>query len=529
MLPRLNYAFSGTQNDLNPLHDHLDEVIPKVQTDWLGKEVSHLIGGKSATGVGEPRPIRSPIDQRLILGYIRDADQGLVDVAYQAARTTVDEWRRTPWSERVRRLRIAGDLLEQDRHEIGALLILEVGKSRAEAMGEAEEAVAMIRYYCDVMEGNGGWDQQLRVQVQGEATRNTFRPFGVFAVVSPFNFPLALSTSMISAALIAGNTVVYKPNDRNGISALKLTAALHAAGVPAGALNVVLGGRTQGRMVIDHENCDGVAFTGSHAVGMSILRNFSRNSYARPVIAEMGGKNPVIVTASADVAAAVSGVSAAVFGLQGQKCSACSRAFVHRDIFEQFTWALREKADSLVVGDPRRRDVYMGPLVDESAFARYASACEAARTDGALLAGGERRMESGLEHGYFVEPAIATRLAPDHWILRDELFAPIVALVPFTDFDTALRLANQTSYGLSAGIYSGNDAELDCFFDRIEAGITYANRPSSATTGAWPGSQSFCGWKGSGTTGKGGLGPSYILQFMREQSRTIRSSQVSMF
>lgn len=524
MLPRLNYAFSGTQDDLNLLDDHLDKVIPKVQKDWLGKDLSHLIGGKTAASIGEPRPIRSPIDQNLVLGYVRDADQGLVDAAYQAARTAADEWRRTHWSERIRRLRIASDLLERERHEIGALLILEVGKSRAEAMGEAEEAVAMIRYYCDTMEGNDGWDQQLRVQVQGEATRNTFRPFGVFAVVSPFNFPLALSTSMITAALIAGNTVVYKPNDRNSISALELTAALHAAGVPVGALNVVLGGPAQGKMVVEHGSCDGVAFTGSHAVGMSILRHFSLSSYARPVIAEMGGKNPVIVTASADIAAAVSGVSAAAFGLQGQKCSACSRAFVHRDIFERFSLALRDKAASLVVGDPRRRDVYMGPLIDQSAFTRYVSACDAARTDGALTVGGERRMESGLEDGYFVEPTIVTKLAPDHWILRDELFAPVVALVPFTDLDTALRLANQSSYGLSAGIYSGNDPELDCFFDRIEAGITYANRPSSATTGAWPGSQSFCGWKGSGTTGKGGLGPSYISQFMREQSRTIRAS-----
>lgn len=522
MLPRLNYAFAGTASDLEPLHDHLDQVLSKVESEWLGGEIAHHIGGEAVGGTSPSRAIASPIDNRLRIYSLRDGDADVVEQAYRAAHGACNNWRRTSWPERVRIVRAAASLLEDQRHEIGALLLLEIGKSRAEAMGEAEEAIAMLRYYCDEMEVNSGWERALRVQVRGEATYNSMRPYGVLSVVSPFNFPLALSSSMISAALLAGNTIVHKPNDQNSLTALKFARAMEDAGLPPGVLNVVLGGREEGRLVVEHPACDGVAFTGSHAVGMGIVRAFSAGPYVRPVIAEMGGKNPAVICASADLELAVSGVAGASFALQGQKCSACSRAYVHEDLLPRFAAALAERAASLAIGDPRNRDTYLGPLVNEAAYTRYVRAVDLAKRDGLVVGGGSSRRDSELAFGYYVEPTVVTQLPATHSLLRDELFVPFIALVPFRDLAVAMQQANDTGYGLSAGVYSKDPAELDVFFDTIQAGITYANRPSSATTGAWPGSQSFSGWKGSGTTGKGGLGPNYVPQFMREQSRTVR-------
>ena len=262
---------------------------------------------------------------------------------------------------------------------------------------------------------------------------------------------------------------------------------------------------------------DGVAFTGSAEVGREIGRRLSAGPFPKPVLAEMGGKNPAVVGASADLEAAAEGIAKAAFGFSGQKCSACSRAIVVDEVHDELVERLAAIAVAYSVGDPADPDVATGPVVNELAVERFARSAEAARRDGMVAAGGGR----GDDAGWFVEPTVVSDLPLGHPLTRDELFLPFVTVVRVPDFDGALTEANAVPYGLTAGVFSRDDGELDRFLDEIEAGVVYVNRRAGATTGAWPGVQSFCGWKSSGLTGKGGLGPYYVQQFAREQSRTI--------
>ena len=273
-----------------------------------------------------------------------------------------------------------------------------------------------------------------------------------------------------------------------------------------------------------HPRIDGIAFTGSNAVGMTILRHAAASTAMRPVLAEMGGKNPAFVTASADLDVAVSGVLRSAFGLSGQKCSATSKAYVARDVLQGFLDALAAATDKLVVGDPRARDTFVGPVIDAAAVERFNAAAKDAAAAGSIVRGGEQLAGGLFDRGTYVAPTIVTGLAPDHRLNRDEIFLPFVSIQPFDDLADAIADANRSAFGLTAGIFTQDSQELDRFLNTIEAGVVYANRAAGATTGAWPGFQSFCGWKGSGTTGKGGLGSWYVPQFMREQSRTLIGS-----
>jgi 1-pyrroline-5-carboxylate dehydrogenase len=283
----------------------------------------------------------------------------------------------------------------------------------------------------------------------------------------------------------------------------------------------VQGGEDTGKALAAHPRIDGFAFTGSNAVGMSILRHAGSSLAMRPVLAEMGGKNPAFVTASADLATAASGVARSAFGLSGQKCSALSKAYVERGVMDDFIAALVAATSKLVVGDPRRREVFVGPVIDGAALDRFTQASGEARSDGKIIAGGNQLLDDDFRRGPYVEPTIVSGLDRNHRINRDELFMPFMSVLPFDHLDEAIADANRSAYGLTAGVYTQDGAELDRFVNNIEAGVLYANRASGATTGAWPGFQTFCGWKGSGITGKGGLGRWYVPQFMREQSHTI--------
>jgi 1-pyrroline-5-carboxylate dehydrogenase len=297
--------------------------------------------------------------------------------------------------------------------------------------------------------------------------------------------------------------------------------ALVEGGLPDGVLNLVHGGREAGEALVANAKVDGFAFTGSNAVGMTILRNAASSTAMRPVLAEMGGKNPAFVTSSADLAVAASGVARSAFGLSGQKCSAASKVYVASGVRDQFLDALLAATARLIVGDPRRRDVFMGPVIDDKALARFGTASSEAVGAGSIVAGGERLQGGAFDRGPYVQPTIVAGLPTDHRLNRDELFLPFISVLPFDDLDEAIADANRSAFGLTAGVYTQDQQELDRFLNTIEAGVLYANRASGATTGAWPGFQTFCGWKGSGTSGKGGLGSWYVPQFMREQSHTL--------
>jgi 1-pyrroline-5-carboxylate dehydrogenase len=517
-LPRVTY--SNTGEDFSGVHAHLDEAIPDAEARLLGKSRPALIGGRDRAE-GKVTIARSPIDRDIILGEFPHADAALVDEAVEAARCAFPAWRDIGWPKRVQILRAGADVIEERKWDISIACLVEVGKSRLEAVGEVEEAIDLIRHYCDEMERSDGFREERPGASSAERCSVVLRPYGVFGVIAPFNFPVALAVGMMSAALVAGNAVVFKPSDAAGLTGWLVVEALAAGGLPDGVLNLLFGAEETGRALAQHPRIDGVAFTGSNAVGMTILRHAAAPTAMRPVLAEMGGKNPAIVAQSADLAVAASGVARSAFGLSGQKCSAASKAYVARGIIDEFLDALVETTGKLVVGDPRRRDVFMGPVIDETALDRFTKASADAAASGSVVLGGERLCCDAFDLGPYVAPTIVSGLRADHRINRDELFLPFISVVPFDDLDDAIADANRSAFGLTAGIFTRDKAELDRFLNRIEAGVLYANRASGATTGAWPGFQTFCGWKGSGTTGKGGLGSWYVPQFMREQSHTI--------
>jgi 1-pyrroline-5-carboxylate dehydrogenase len=359
----------------------------------------------------------------------------------------------------------------------------------------------------------------MRQLVNRESTRSILKPYGVFGIIAPFNFPLALSVNMIAGAILTGNTVVYKPSPRCAFTGLLLAQTLKNAGLPDGVVNVVLGGAEIGESIFNDPRVSGIAFTGSHKAGMTIYRSLAMQPYAKPVIAEMGGKNPAYISSKGDVSVAAEGVARSAFGLQGQKCSACSVAFVERSVSDEFADALRSFAAKLKVGDPRRDDTFLGPVYSDDAATRLEEALAEARRDGQVAFGGHR-IDLGTVAGNYFAPAIV-ELPAGHRLIREELFVPFLAVRVVDNLADGISEGNQVNYGLSAGIYTNDRSELDYFLDNAKAGVLYANRASGATTGAWPGAQSFCGWKGSGVSGKGGLGPNYLPQFLREQSQTI--------
>jgi 1-pyrroline-5-carboxylate dehydrogenase len=311
-----------------------------------------------------------------------------------------------------------------------------------------------------------------------------------------------------------------KPSNVGAIASLELYRVMRDAGMPASAFHVVTGrGSVAGDALVHHPGVDGFTFTGSYEVGMSIFNTFS-TAVPKPVLAEMGGKNPAIVTSTADLDAAADGVLRGAFGFQGQKCSATSRVYVDRKVYDDFVDKLVEKTADLAVGDPFERSTFVGPVIDRDTVDRFRdSVSEVETSGGTVLVGGSVVADGDLARGNFVQPTVVT--APmDSWVWSRELFMPFVVVGPVDSLDEALDRANDIEYGLTAGIFAGDQDEIDKFFNRIEAGTVYANRRAGATTGAWPGIQSFGGWKGSGTTGTG-FSPWYVRQYLREQSRTV--------
>ena len=346
----------------------------------------------------------------------------------------------------------------------------------------------------------------------------------MWAVIAPWNFPYALMGAPIAAALLTGNTVVCKPSSETPLSGIKLVEIFEEAGVPHGAVSCVPGsGRVVGDGLTMHPDVDGVTFTGSYDVGFHQLFQRFSTRYPKPCIVEMGGKNPAIVMDSADLDKAVQGVYRSAFGMNGHKCSACSRVYVHRDIADTFLERLAKMADATKIGNPLDRNVFVGPLATKAGYEDYQRfvALAAAAGSGVVRAGGRTVTDGAFAHGYFARPTVLAGLPRDHELMRDELFVPIVAVTPVATLDEALELANDTTLGLTAGLFSRKQDEIDAFFDRIQAGVVYVNRAAGATTGAWPGVQPFGGWKGSGSTGKN-IGGVYTLEcYLREQSRTV--------
>lgn len=485
----------------------------------LGKELPMFIGGEERV-VPEKYQEYSPINTDIHLVTYQKGGVDDAKDAITAARQASPGWGRMYWDERVYLLRKAADIIDQRLFEISAVVTLEVGKNRMEALGDVAETAELIRYACDQMEAHRGYRAKMaKDPLVGFDSTNTsvLKPYGVWVVISPFNFPAALTGGPSGAALVAGNTLVIKPASVTTWTTALLVDCMRQAGIPDGVVNFVSGpGSTVGNTLVESEDVDGLTFTGSFDVGMGIYRTFAQSEYVRPTILEMGGKNPAIVSKRANIEDAAIGIVRSSFGLQGQKCSACSRVFVEEEVYTALVERVVALTKKLTVGDPAERETYMGPVITKSVYEDFKTFCAELKAAGEILTGGEVITDGELGKGYFCQPTVAVDVPLDHRLWQHEMFLPITMIHPVKDLAEAMTLANNTRYGLTAGFY-GSENEVGWFYDNIEAGVVYANRPQGSTTGAWPGFQPFGGWKGSGASGKNAGGLYYLPLYMHEQ------------
>jgi 1-pyrroline-5-carboxylate dehydrogenase len=516
--PRLKITYATLRNDNEQLHAQYDAGL-LIARGELGGTHGVFINGEWRPGKETFDKI-SPVDGTLVGHFAKGTRQDVKD-AVAAARAAAPRWAGTPWLERIAIMRRFAELISERQMELGGLMAIEVGKSRLEALGDVEETADLIRYYCDQFEANDGFDHPMgNLGDPTVHTRSVLKPHGVWAVISPFNFPMALSGGPSGGALVAGNAVVYKPSSDAPLCGVKLTELADMSGLPRGVFNMVTGpGETVGAELQENDGIDGMLFTGSYEIGFNqVFKSFSK-VFPKPVVVEMGGKNPAIVSAKADLEEAAEGIVRSAFGYAGQKCSACSRVYVEAPVYEALLEQLAAKTKALAVGDPTDRKIWLGPLVNARAAAKYDAAVADAKRDGRIVYGGERL--ASYPTNLYVAPTIVADLPADHRIWTEELFVPLVAVASVKSLDEAFERANDTIYGLTAGFFSEDREEVERFKEASQAGVIYINRRAGATTGAWPGIQPFGGWKASGTSGKASGGMYYVQQFMREQSQTV--------
>lgn len=515
-------TYSTMFNPPEELHTRYAEALAAIKPT-LGKEHGMLINGKEHFSA-EKFEDRSPANTDLVLGIFQKGTAADANLALEAAHNAFPAWSRTPWQERVRLVRKAADIMDSRIFEMGVIVSLEVGKNRMEALGDVAETADLLRYSCDRMEANDGFYHELgRDPLSGFISTNysILRPYGAWLVISPFNFPAALTGGPAGAALVTGNTIVMKPATDTPWTARLIAECFRDAGIPDGVFNYVTGpGSSLGQALIDHPLVAGITFTGSFDVGMKIGRDFSGGKWTRPAILELGGKNPVIVSKQANLDDAATGIVRSAFGLQGQKCSALSRIFIERPVYESLMAKVVELTNKLVVDDPTERTTNMGPVVNKAAYRDYLTFSHELSNFGKILTGGKILTDGRLNKGYFCAPTLVTGVPADSRFWQYEMFLPIAMAAPVDSLEEAMTRANNVQYGLTAGFY-GSYEEADWFYDKIEAGVTYANRPQGCTTGAWPGFQPFGGWKGSGSSGKNAGGLYYLPLYMHEQIRTL--------
>ncbi|MFQ4146129.1 L-glutamate gamma-semialdehyde dehydrogenase [Chlorogloeopsis sp. ULAP02] len=443
---------------------------------------------------------------------------GLISVeqaqqAMQAAKAAFPSWRKTPVSQRAGILRKAGDLMEQRRAELSAWIVLEVGKPVREADAEVSEAIDFCRYYAEEMER---LDQGYNYDVPGETNRYIYQPRGIAVVISPWNFPLAIATGMTVAALVAGNCTLLKPAETSSVIAAKLTEILVAAGIPQGVFQYVPGKGSQvGAYLVSHPDTHMIVFTGSQEVGCKIYAEAATlkplQRHMKRVIAEMGGKNTIIVDESADLDQAVVGVVQSAFGYSGQKCSACSRVVVLEPIYDTFVQRFVEATKSLNIGLAELPSTTVGPVIDANARDRIREYIEKGKAEAKVA------LElPAPDHGYFIGPVIFKDVSPNAIIAQQEIFGPVVAVIRAKNFQQALSIANDTNYALTGGLYSRTPSHIQKAQEDFEIGNLYINR---TITGAIVARQPFGGFKLSGVGSKAG-GPDYLLQFLEPRTVT---------
>lgn len=484
----------------------------KTVRQQLGKTYSPLINGEYVNTLETVDSV-NPSHYSEVIGKIGMISIEQAENAIRAAKAAFPAWRKTPVRERAGVLRKAAEIMEKRRHELVAWMVLEAGKTLRQADPEVSEAIDFCRYYADEMERlAAGYNYD----IPGETNRYHYQPRGISVIISPWNFPLAIPVGMTVASLVAGNCTLLKPAAVTSVIAAKITEILVEAGVPAGVFQFVPGkGSTVGTYMVKHPEVHMITFTGSQEVGSQIYAEAAilepGQKHLKRVIAEMGGKNAIIVDESADLDQAVAGVVASAFGYSGQKCSACSRAIVLEPVYDAFVTRLVEATRSLNIGPGEAPSTQVGPTIDGNAQARIREYIEQGKREATLAL----EMPSP-DNGYFVGPVIFSDVKPDAVIAQEEIFGPVLAVMRAKDFSEALDMANGTNYALTGGLYSRTPSHIDRAKAEFEVGNLYINR---GITGAIVSRQPFGGFKLSGVGSKAG-GPDYLLQFLEPRNIT---------
>jgi RHH-type proline utilization regulon transcriptional repressor/proline dehydrogenase/delta 1-pyrroline-5-carboxylate dehydrogenase len=478
--------------------------------DDLGREYPLIINGQSVS-TDQSFTSHNPSRRTEVIGMIAQAEVADLDRAVAAARKALAGWRAAGAARRAELLHKAADRLETHRFELAATMILEIGKPWREADAEVSEAIDHCRYYAEQMERI---DRHPRLRnIPGESNMLVYSPKGVCAVVSPYAFPLSILTGMTTAALAAGNTVVVKPASQASVIASKFVNILHEVGLPPGVVNFIPGaGERLGLPLVEHADVNIVAFTGSAQVGTNVIRSGavvrSGQSFIKKMIVEMGGKNAIIVDDDADLDGAVQAIVDSAFSFAGQKCSSCSRLIVLGGVYDALCSRLRDAVNSIPIGPADEPMTMTGPVIDETAVARIQQYIELARKEGKVFV--QAQLPSHCDQGFFVPPTVVTDIAPRSSISQDEIFGPVLAVHAAPDFDSALRIANDTRYALTGGLFSRSPAHIEQARREFEVGNLYINR---RITGSQVDAQPFGGFKLSGTGVKAGS-QDYLLHFM---------------
>ncbi len=510
LVTRINPA-ADTDYAVTQKRSEANAALASVQKQ-IGKTYRPLINGESVQ-TAETVQSLNPSRPAQLVGTVGQISIEQADDAIEAAKAAFDSWKRTPARERATIINKAADLLEERRHELNAWMVLEGGKPLHQADAEVSEAADFCRYYAKEMQR---LDQEIVYDVAGERDRYFYQPKGIVLVVSPWNFPLAIPTGMTVAALITGNCVLLKPAAVTSVIAAKLSEILVDAGIPKGVFQYVPGrGSTVGSHMVKHPDVGMIVFTGSQEVGCQIYADAAilqpGQKHLKRVVAEMGGKNAIIVDESADLDQAVQGVVYSAFGYSGQKCSACSRVIVVSSIYETFVARLIEATKSLNVGDAIEPSTKVGPVIDAAAQKKIREYIEKGKAEATLAL----ELPSP-EPGYFVGPVIFTDVDPQSTIAQEEIFGPVLAVMKAKDFDEGIAIANNTNYALTGGLYSRTPSHIDRAYADFEVGNLYINR---TITGAIVARQPFGGFKLSGVGSKAG-GPDYLLQFLDPRTVT---------
>jgi len=479
----------------------------------LGRDYPLRVGGERINTDAKIRSI-DPSNPDSVIGTVSKADKAIAQKAIDVAAERFETWKYVPAEERARYLFDAAKIIRERKFEFSAWMVYEVGKNWVEADADTAEAIDFLEFYGREAIRLG--QEQPIVKIPGEANALEYIPLGIGAVIPPWNFPFAIMAGMTTAALVAGNTVLLKPSSDSPVVAAKFIEVLEEVGLPAGVVNYVPGsGADVGDFVVQHPKTRFIAFTGSKEVGLHINQQAATpregQIWIKRAVLEMGGKDSIVVDRECDLDDAAAGVAAAAFGFQGQKCSACSRAIIHQDVYDAFVSKLLPHVNKIKQGAPyESQDNYMGPVINRSAAESILGYIETGKSEGDLLAGGMQAPGDG----YFIQPTVFGNVPRDATISLEEIFGPVLALIKAKDFDDALDIANNTEYGLTGAVYSSKREHLDKARAQFHVGNLYLNRKC---TGALVGVHPFGGFNMSGTDSKAG-GRDYLLLFTQAKT-----------